>query len=199
MATTVPASPSGRLGAQGASSARADRRLPPGPRAPAIAQTLAWAVAPTWVMDRCARRIGEMFTLTFAPSAMKLVVVGDPEAVRTLFSAPPQTVPSAAASSPLAPILGPSSVIVLTGSEHMRQRKLLLAPFHGERMREYEEVIVQETRREMAGWPLGEPMRFQERTRQITLAVILRAVFGGGRGSIVMGPPRGGPPCVRGS
>ncbi len=51
--------------------------------------------------------------------------------------------------------MGPSSVIVLTGAEHMRQRKLLLPPFHGERMREYEEVIVEATRRDMASWPLG--------------------------------------------
>jgi cytochrome P450 len=60
----------------------------------------------------------------------------------------------------------------------MRQRKLLLPPFHGERMREYEDVIVEATRRDMASWPLGRPMRVQERTRRITLEVILRAVFG---------------------
>jgi cytochrome P450 len=67
---------------------------------------------------------------------------------------------------------------VLTGPEHLRQRKLLLPPFHGERMREYEQTIVDATRADMAGWPLGEPMRLQERTRAITLEVILRAVFG---------------------
>jgi cytochrome P450 family 135 len=74
--------------------------------------------------------------------------------------------------------MGPSSVLVLTGAEHMRQRKLLLPPFHGERMREYEQVIVQATRKDMASWPLGRPLRLQARTRSITLEVILRAVFG---------------------
>src|ERR1700682_332444 len=153
-------------------------RLPPGPRAPAVAQTLAWAVAPTWVMDRCARRLGEAFTLTFAPSGMKLVVISDPEAVKTVFTAPPEVAPSGAGNSPVAPVMGPSSVIVLTGPEHLRQRKLLLPPFHGERMREYEDVIVEATRKDMASWPLGAPMRLLERTRKITLEVILRAVFG---------------------
>jgi cytochrome P450 len=153
-------------------------RLPRGPRAPAVVQTLAWAVAPTWVMDRCARRLGEAFTLTFAPSGMKLVVISDPEAVKTVFTAPPEVAPSGAGNSPVAPVMGPSSVIVLTGPEHLRQRKLLLPPFHGERMREYEDVIVDATRRDMADWPLGTPMRLQERTRKITLEVILRAVFG---------------------
>jgi cytochrome P450 family 135 len=141
-------------------------------------QTLAWAVAPTWVMDRCARRLGEMFTLTFAPSGLKLVMVSDPDAVKTVFTAPPELAPSAAGISPVAAVMGASSVIVLTGPEHLRQRKLLLPPFHGERMREYEEVIVEATKRDMAAWPLGRPMRLQERTRAITLEVILRAVFG---------------------
>jgi cytochrome P450 family 135 len=145
---------------------------------PAILVTLAWALAPTWVMDRCARRFGETFTLTFAPSGRKLVLVSDPEAVKTVLTAPPDVAPSAAGSSPIAPIMGPSSVIVLTGREHMRQRKLLLPPFHGERMREYEDVIVESTKRDMASWPMSTPMKLHERTRKITLEVILRAVFG---------------------
>jgi cytochrome P450 len=153
-------------------------RLPPGPRAPALLQTLAWAVAPTWIMDNCAQRLGETFTLTFWPSGMQLVVVSGPEAVKTVFTAPPHIAPSAAGNSPVRPVMGPSSVIVLTGAEHMRQRKLLLPPFHGERMREYEQTIVQATRADIASWPLERPMRLQERTRAITLEVILRAVFG---------------------
>jgi cytochrome P450 len=142
------------------------------------AQTLAWALAPTWVMDRCARTLGEAFTLTLAPSGLKLVMFSDPHAVKQVFTAPPEVAPSGAGSSAVAPVLGQSSVLTLTGPEHMRQRKLLLPPFHGERMREYEEVIVQATRRDMAGWPLGRPMRMQRHTRAITLEVIVRAVFG---------------------
>ncbi|HEX4628665.1 MAG TPA: cytochrome P450, partial [Gemmatimonadales bacterium] len=143
-----------------------------------LLQTLAWAIAPTWVMDRCARVLGDSFTLTFFPSGMKLTLVSDPEAVKTVFTAPPEVAPSGTANSPIAGIVGPSSVLTLTGPEHMRQRKLLLPPFHGERMREYEDVIVEATRRDMAGWPRGTPMRVQPRSRAITLEVILRAVFG---------------------
>jgi cytochrome P450 len=167
-----------REGGPRAETAPRAGELPPGPRAPALVQTLAWAIAPTWVMDRCARKLGEAFTLTFFPSGMKLVMISDPESVKTVFTAPPEIAPSAAGNSPVRPVMGPSSVIVLTGPEHMRQRKLLLPPFHGERMREYEETIVDATRKDMATWPLGAPMRLQERTRTITLEVILRAVFG---------------------
>jgi cytochrome P450 family 135 len=177
MASTVATTPQDR-DSPVAAVPPPDVRLPPGPRASASLQTLAWAIAPTWVMDQCAKRMGEAFTLTFAPSGMKLVMVSDPEAVKTVFTAPPEVAPSGAGNSPIAPIMGPSSVIVLTGPEHMRQRKLLLPPFHGERMREYEDTIVAATRRDMAGWELGRPMRLQERTRAITLEVIVRAVFG---------------------
>ena len=176
MATATPATASPE--APAAATQQNGGGLPPGPRAAALVQTLAWALAPTWFMDRCARSVGEFFTLTFFPSGMQLVLVSDPEAVKTVFTASPEVAPSGAANSPLAPVMGPSSVIVLTGPEHIRQRKLLLPPFHGERMREYEQVIVEATRRDMAGWPVGSPMRVHERTRAITLEVILRAVFG---------------------
>jgi cytochrome P450 len=143
-----------------------------------VAQTLVWALAPTVLMDRCAKRHGEAFTLTFSPSGRRLVMLSDPAAVKTLLTAPPEVAPSAAGDTPIASVLGPRSVITLTGAEHMRQRKLLLPPFHGERMRAYEETIVSATERSMADWRLGEPMKFNARTRAITLEVILRAVFG---------------------
>jgi cytochrome P450 family 135 len=145
---------------------------------PAVAQTFAWALAPTLLMDHCARTLGEAFTITFSPSGMQLVMFSDPEAVKQVFTAPAEVAPSGAAMSPVAPVVGEHSVLVLTGPEHMRQRKLLLPPFHGERMREYEHTIEHATARDMAGWPLGTPMRMQPHARAITLEVILRAVFG---------------------
>jgi cytochrome P450 len=159
---------------------RVSGEAPPSVRGPVALQTLAWAVAPTWLMDRCGERLGETFRLSLGvgKSSRSLVMISDPEAVKTVFTAPGDVAPSAAGSSPIAGVLGRRSVIVLTGPEHMRQRKLLLGPFHGERMREYEEVMVQATEAEMAGWKLGRPMRLGERTQMITLEVIVRAVFG---------------------
>src|SRR5580692_1426593 len=179
MATATPAAPTDHSHADAPPLAALGGQLPPGPKGmPASVETLVWALAPTWLMDRCAERLGDAFTLTFAPSGLKLAMFSDPEAVKTIFTAPPDVAPSAAGTSPVAPVVGHSSVLTLTGPEHMRQRKLLLPPFHGERMREYEDVMVEATRRDMAGWPLGTPMRLHPHTRQITLEVILRAVFG---------------------
>ncbi|MGA2163640.1 MAG: cytochrome P450 [Solirubrobacteraceae bacterium] len=152
--------------------------LPPGPRWPALAQTVAWAVSLPWMLERCNERYGEMFTMRFFPSGRRIVVVSGTELVKQVFGASPEVAPSAVGSSPIAAVMGPSSVLTLTGPEHIRQRRLLLPPFHGERMKEYEDVIVQATRRDIPRWPLGVPMTLQERTRTITLEVILRAVFG---------------------
>ncbi len=152
--------------------------LPPGPRWPALAQTVAWAASLPWMLDHCRARYGEVFTVHFAPSGRRMVIVSGAEAVKQVFTAPPETVPSAVGTSPIAPVMGPSSVLTLTGPEHLRQRRLLLPPFHGERMREYEDVVVEATRRDMATWPTGTPVSMQPHTRAITLEVILRAVFG---------------------
>ena len=78
----------------------------------------------------------------------------------------------------LEPALGPNSVLTLDGAEHMRQRKLLLPPFHGERIQRYGELIRETTRREMETWPVGEEFSLRPHTQRITLAVIMRAVFG---------------------
>ena len=78
----------------------------------------------------------------------------------------------------LEPALGPNSVLTLDDEPHMRQRKLLLPPFHGERIERYGELIREVTRREMESWPVGEPFALRPHTQRITLAVIMRAVFG---------------------
>ena len=78
----------------------------------------------------------------------------------------------------LEPALGPDSVLNLDDAPHMRARKLLLPPFHGERIERYGELMVEATRREMESWPVGEPFALRPHTQRITLAVILRAVFG---------------------
>ncbi len=157
---------------------RSATSLPPGPRWPALVQTVVWAVALPWALERWGAQYGESFTMRFFPSGREMVIVSGEDTVKSVFTAPPEVAPSAAGSSPIAGVMGPSSVLTLTGPEHLRQRRLLLPPFHGERMREYEDVIVEATRRDIAGWPLGSAMRMQERTRAITLEVILRAVFG---------------------
>lgn len=98
--------------------------------------------------------------------------------IRQLFGAPPEVVPSATGGSPIAPLVGTHSLLTLNGPAHLRHRKLLLPPFHGDRMRAYADDIAQLARDEVAGWREGEERALHPAMQSITLEVILRIVFG---------------------
>src|ERR1700709_1589885 len=99
---TVAGAPSQPLDLPGE---EAQTRLPPGIRLHPFLQTLAWTLAPTWLMDRAARDLGDAFTITFWPSGMKFVLVSDPDAVKQVFPASPEVAPSATGNSPLAAVM----------------------------------------------------------------------------------------------
>ena len=109
-----------------------------------------------------------------------------PDHVRSLFTAAPELVPTLAAESPLRPVLGPNSVLIANGARHLRQRKLLLPPFHGEAIARYEELIAAAAEREIATWPIGRAFSLAPRMQAITLDVIMGGIFG------IEGRPRPG-------
>ena len=109
-----------------------------------------------------------------------------PDHIRSLFTAPPHKVPTLAAESPLRPVLGPSSVLTSNGPRHLRQRKLLLPPFHGEAVARYERMIAEAASREIDRWPVGKPLALAPRMQAITLDVIMGGIFG------IEGRPRPG-------
>ena len=78
----------------------------------------------------------------------------------------------------MAPMFGARSILLLDGAEHLRRRKLMLPPFHGERMGRYGDLIEDATERSLASWPRGRALALQPRLQEITLEVIMRAVFG---------------------
>jgi cytochrome P450 len=152
-------------------------KLPPGPRMPSFVQAIGWARRPLPFMERCQRRYGEIFTLRLGRKET-WVVLCDPEDVKRVFTADPDTLGVSEANPLLGPLLGHRSVMLLEEPEHMPRRKLMLAPFHGRRMDGYAEMMSEVTRREIASWPLGEPFELWPRMQTITLEVILRVVFG---------------------
>ena len=106
------------------------------------------------------------------------VYVADPEAIRLLFTGDQSDLRAGEANSFLEPVLGPHSVLVLDGPEHMRQRKLLLPPFQGSRVTGFREVIREVAEREVAGWHAGDRLVLRDRMRALTFEVICRVVFG---------------------
>jgi cytochrome P450 len=153
-------------------------RMPPGPLTPAALQALRYARQPLGFLTDLQRRHGDVFTVRF-PFFGRLVYVTRPDLVKRVFTGPPSQMHAGEANATvLEPALGPNSVLTLDEQPHMRQRKLLLPPFHGERVAGYGELIREATLREMESWPVGEPFALRRHTQRITLAVIMRAVFG---------------------
>ena len=123
------------------------------------------------------RRLGDVFAIR-TPEPVPLVITSLPDDVRSLFTAKPEEAPSMAAESPLRPIVGPNSVLTSLGERHMRQRKLLLPPFHGEAIERYTAAIAEAAEREIDSWPVGKPFSLAPRMQAITLDVIMSGIFG---------------------
>jgi cytochrome P450 len=150
--------------------------VPPGPTLPVPLQTLAMLVRQRPYLARQRRRFGPLFTMRLMGLGT-MVMVADPELIKRTFQADPQVL-HAGTQSPLRPILGPNSMLGIDEQQHMEQRKLLLPPFKGQRMRAYEPLIAEIAATEIDTWPVGVEFATAEATQRITLKAILRAVFG---------------------
>lgn len=150
-------------------------RLPPGPRVPKALQGLAFSLARRWTVHELAGRYGEAFALN-VPVYGHTVVVCDPQLAKQIFTTSPDVLGNIQPN--LSRLLGSGSVFALDGDNHRRRRRLLAPPFHGKSIKNYENIIVEETLREIAGWPDGEQFATLPSMMRITLNAILRAVFG---------------------
>jgi cytochrome P450 family 135 len=151
--------------------------LPPGPRLPAAVQTAGWVARPLGMLERARARHGDAFTLRILNEG-PWVVLSHPDMVRDVFTGDPDVLRSGEANQILRPTLGEHSVLVLDGERHLRQRRLLLPPFHGERMQRYGALVRAIAEREVATWPRHRPFALAPRMAAVTLEVIMRAVFG---------------------
>jgi cytochrome P450 len=153
------------------------RNLPRGPRLPPPLQLIGFFSRPTAFLNRCRQRYGDVFTLRM-PATEPMVFLGDPDLVRAVWTRDKVNGLPEGRRVTLQPVLGPRSVLLQEGAEHLRRRRLMLPPFHGERMRRYGELMDAMTLRDVERWPLGEPFALMPRMQSITRDVILRAVFG---------------------
>jgi cytochrome P450 family 138 len=150
--------------------------LPPGPTLPRPVQTLAVLSRQRPWLERQRRRYGRIFNVQVLGLG-NFVVVADPAVAKTVFTTDPRVL-HAGTGSPLGSVLGRHSLLAIDEDRHLEQRKLLLPPFHGERMKAYEQLIADITAEELAGWPEGVELRTAEPFMRITMRAILRAVFG---------------------
>jgi cytochrome P450 len=151
--------------------------LPPGPRMGRVPQTAIWSRRAQWLLEQSRARFGPMFTLKIAYEG-DWVVITDPELVKQVFTGDPRIFHAGEGNQILRPILGENSVLVLDEKKHIGQRKLLLPPFHGERMQAYGEKMTEIAAREIESWPTGVPYKLRPRMQAITLEIVIETVFG---------------------
>ncbi|MEB3317331.1 MAG: cytochrome P450 [Cyanobacteriota bacterium] len=154
--------------------------LPPGPTTWGPWQLIQWIRSPYSMMRACAATYGDVFTLKAAFDAKPVVFCSDPEGLRVLLGndeGPAITAPGEL-NGIFIPLLGPQSVISLSGEPHRRMRQLLMPPFHGERMRSYGEVIEAISQAEAAPWSAETPVAARPAMQRISMRVILQTVFG---------------------
>ena len=144
-------------------------------------QTVLWVLRTDRFVAAARRRYGDVFTIRL-PFNGGIVQVCDPDGVRAIFGADPEVARAGEANVVLEPLLGKRSVLLLDGREHLRQRKLMLPAFHGERMQGYADVIESIAQRAVRTWPTGTVFALRPAMQAITLDVILRAVFGADEG-----------------
>jgi cytochrome P450 len=150
-------------------------RMPPAARLPKLLCGLIFATSRRSMINRLARRYGNVFTMN-VPIYGRVVVIGDSQLAKQVFTASPEELGNIQPN--LSRLFGSGSVFALDGDDHRRRRRLLAPPFHGKSMKNYEAIIEEETLRETAGWPEGQPFATLPSTMRITLNAILRAVFG---------------------
>jgi cytochrome P450 len=144
---------------------------------PRAAQVLRFNQRQIEFVFKARRLLGQTFRMSGIVSGQP-VITSHPDHVKSLFTAKVELVPTLTSESPLRPVVGPNSVLTAQAPRHMRQRKLLLPPFHGEAIQRYVAMIEDVTEREIDRWPLRRPFSLAPRMQAITLDVIMAGIFG---------------------
>ena len=151
--------------------------LPPEPKSSPLVQTLRWSFRPLPFMQENRERYGDNFSVKFMTFERPMVMISEPAAIKALYMERSHGLPPGREII-LTPIVGPRSLLVTKGADHLAHRKLMLPPFHGERMRSYQPLVEEIVDREIDSWPLGDEFAIHPRMQAITLEVILKVVFG---------------------
>lgn len=151
--------------------------FPPGPRQRTPWMTYRWMREPYKLQEELAARFGDTFSLKIA-GFPRMMLVSNPEHVREVFSDDGETLEAGRVNRTLAPLLGDRSVLMADGRDHLRKRKILLPPFHGERMQAYGRAMLDVTDDGIDALPVGVPFSLHAPMQDVTLRIIVRTIFG---------------------
>jgi cytochrome P450 len=151
--------------------------LPPGPEVPAAWQTLRWLGKPYELLEECADEFGDAFTLDLGSHGC-FAMFSAPDAIRTIFTADTTIAHAGKGHLVLMPLLGPRSILLLDEQRHARERRLLMPSFHVKRVETFGPLIQRETASALARFSAGQEVVLHDVMQEVSLDVILRAVFG---------------------
>jgi cytochrome P450 len=152
--------------------------LPPGPRWPALVQTVALMRFRHQFHPWLAEKYGRAFTLNLVPGGRPLVLFTDPEVTKEIFAGDPEVFHAGKGNAVLGPIMGQHSLLLQDSTEHHRARKLIMPAFLGHALRGYKDMVAEVAEQEVDRWSDGQTMRALDHMNALTLEVILRVVFG---------------------
>lgn len=165
--------------ARGAGRARIDpRTLPPGPKWPALAQSVGLMRFRHTFVPLMQRRYGDIFTLDVLPEGRKLVMFNRPEHIKEIFAGNPETFHAGKGNAILGPVMGEHSLLLVDGAQHKRARRMLMPAFSNSAIRGYRSMVTGLAKTEVGSWRTGTEFRSLERMNALTLEVILQVVFG---------------------
>lgn len=154
-------------------------KLPPQLDTPRFLQRLKWIGTPVNYMETAAQKQPDIFQAQVIGFGSNVVFVNHPEAIKTILTNDrTKFFASGKENEILKPLVGDYSIFLLEGDIHKKRRKLLLPPFHGERMKTYSNLICNLTEKIFAQAPLNKTVTARTLTQDISLQVILEAVYG---------------------
>jgi len=144
---------------------------------PTWLQTIQAIANPIPYLEKAYAEYGDIFegrSLGFPP----FIFLNHPDAIEQVFTTDPTLFDSVSGNQIISPITGDQGLLLLEGTAHKQRRKLMMPPFHGERMQTYGQAMCEIAAQVSQGWPQDQPFIMRSATQEITLRVILRTIFG---------------------
>ena len=159
------------------------KELPRGWKLPSFILSMQSLIDQFGLLDKTQEKYGDFVYTPKSLGFPPYVILSNPQAIEEVLTANPKKFEvGQRASFSVRALLGDNSLVLLDGIEHKRQRKLLMPPFHGERMKSYGNTIIDVTQKAIAPWEVGKPFVIRDYTQDISLRVILRTIFGLAKG-----------------